>query len=258
MKILCIGDVYGAVGRSVLEEHLRELIDEHSADFTVINGENLAHGRGISRKTYDEVMSYGVDAFTLGNHTWDCKDAEALLTYKKNIVRPANFSRSCPGRGSCVLTSKTGEKLGILNLEGRVYMDPCNSPFEAASREIEHLKKETNTIIVDFHAEATSEKEAMGWFLDGRVSAVYGTHTHIQTADDSILPGGTAYITDIGMTGAVYSILGAERQPAIQKFLTGMPKRLVPADGRGRLCGCVFDIDNSGAAVGIERINIVY
>jgi metallophosphoesterase (TIGR00282 family) len=198
----------------------------------------------------------GIDVFTLGNHIWGNKDVFNLLKYEKNIIRPANFDKSCVGYGSLV-TEKAGVKIGIINLIGRVYMqNPSDSPFRAAEREIEKLKKRADIILIDFHAEATSEKQAMGWFCDTKVSAVFGTHTHVQTADETILPGGCGYITDIGMTGAVYSILGMERSSVIDRFLTGVNTKFELADGRYRLSGVVFEIDEkSGKCVNITRVN---
>lgn len=256
MKVLCIGDVVGECGRSRLAAELDKIKRENDISLTIINGENLAHGRGISRRTYDKMTEAGVDGFTLGNHTWDNKDASALLKYAKNVIRPANFSRSCPGRGSMLLTAASGEKVGVISLSGRVFMNPCGCPFEAADREIAFLKKQTDIIFVDIHAEATSEKIALGWYLDSKVSAVFGTHTHVQTSDETVLPGGTGYITDLGMTGPVYSVLGMERKAVIEKFISGMPQRFSPAGGASMLCGCIFDIGADGKAVSAERICI--
>lgn len=257
MKILCIGDVVSSTGRGMLHDHLDELKKKFAVDITIINGENLAHGRGMSRPAYEEMCNVGVDGFTMGNHTWDCKDISNLLKYNNNIIRPANLSRACPGNGSMILKTADGGKVGVINLLGRTYMNPCDCPFEAAEREIKKLKNETSIIVVDFHAEATSEKQAMGWFLDGKVSCVFGTHTHVQTADEAILPNGTGYITDLGMTGAYYSVLGMERKPVIEKFINGMPQRMDVATGKGRLCGCVFDVGADGRAKAVERVAIM-
>lgn len=256
MKILCVGDVVGECGRKKLSEELGTVISEKNISLTIVNGENLAHGRGISRKTYDELTALGVDGFTLGNHTWDNKDAAALLMHKKNIIRPANFQRNCPGRGSMLLKAKNGKTVGVINLSGRVYMNPCDCPFEAADRELAFLKKHTDTVLVDIHGEATSEKIALGWYLSNKVSAVFGTHTHVQTADEKILPGGCGYITDLGMTGPVYSVLGMERSAVIDRFVSGMPQRFSPADGAAVMCGCIFDINDDGKAVSVERLCI--
>lgn len=257
VKIFCIGDIVSVPGREIIKNRLGEIIREYGIDLTIANGENLSHGRGINRSSYEEMTDCGIDGFTMGNHTWDHKDVQPLLMYKNNIIRPANFPKNTPGSGSMLLTAKGGEKVGVINLSGRVYMNACDCPFEAADREIEKLKKVTDIIIVDVHGEATSEKIALGWHLDGRVSAVFGTHTHVQTADETILPQGTAYITDLGMTGAVYSVLGMERKPVIEKFITGMPCKLNPADGKAALSGCIFEIGAEGRATGIERIRVM-
>lgn len=256
MKILCIGDVVGECGRNKVESELDKLKREENIDLTIMNGENLAHGHGITRRSYDEMMQAGVDGFTLGNHTWDNKDSTVLLTHKKNIVRPSNFGRSCPGRGSMLLRARGGEAVGVINLLGRVYMNPCDCPFEAADREINFLKKHTDIIIVDMHAEATSEKIALGWYLSQKVSVVFGTHTHVQTADETILSGGCGYITDLGMTGAVHSVLGMEKNAVVEKFTSGMPHRMTPADGEAALCGCIFEIGDDAKTISVKRICI--
>ncbi len=255
MKILCIGDIVSQSGRDAVRNLLDALKREHGADLVIANGENLSHGNGISRKNYLEMSDCGIDVFTLGNHTWGHKDANSLLKYEKNIIRPANFDKGCPGSGSCII-EKNGVKAGIINIIGRVYMpSQYDSPFRAAEREIEKLKKHTNIIIVDFHAEATSEKQAMGWWLDGKVSAVFGTHTHVQTADEMIMPKGTGYISDIGMTGAVYSVLGMDRKVIIDRFLTGIHNKTELADGRYMLSGIVLDIDETtGRCTSISRV----
>ena len=193
----------------------------------------------------------------MGNHVWGCKDVFPLMQYKNNIIRPANYEKGAPGKGSMILNAG-GILVGVINLAGRVYMDSANSPFNAVMREINHLKsKDVKIILVDFHAEATSEKQALGWFLDGKVSAVFGTHTHVQTADDCILTKGTGYITDLGMTGAIYSILGMDRKIVIDKFVTGIPAKFELAEGKSRICGCVFEIDeDTGKTVDVKRVKI--
>lgn len=257
MKILCIGDVFGRVGRDLLFSYLDRYARD--IDFVVANGENAAHGRGITKNVYDEMKRAGVDAITLGNHTWGCPDVVNILKYNDDIIRPANFDKTCPGTGSTVLKAKNGVSVGIINLIGRVYMEPNNSPFECAAEETEKLSKKADIILVDFHAEATSEKAAMGFFLDGKASAVFGTHTHIQTADETILPKGTGYITDLGMTGVIHSVLGVDKKIILQKFTTGIPQRFEPATGQGRFCGCVFEIDeSSGKCASVERISKIF
>lgn len=259
MKILCIGDVVSVSGREMLYTHIERLKTEKGIDLVIANGENAAHGNGISIRTYASMMEAGVDAVTLGNHSWGMyRDAESLLEHKKNIIRPANYTGKCPGSGSMVLTA--GDvRVGVINLIGRVFMGPSESPFYAADREIEYLKtrRHADIILVDFHAEATSEKQAMGWYLDGRVSAVFGTHTHVQTADETVLTKGTGYITDLGMTGPVYSILGRERRNVIEKFLNDVPQKFEIATGKGQFSGVIFDIDTEdGKCRSVERIFI--
>ncbi|MCC8168948.1 MAG: TIGR00282 family metallophosphoesterase, partial [Oscillospiraceae bacterium] len=243
MKILCIGDVVSRVGRDMLFRFVDELKYKKSLDLVIANGENATHGRGLARNAYNEMMCAGIDGITMGNHTWGAKEIVSIMKYEKNVIRPANYTGSCPGEGSMILTSKSGVKVGIINIIGRVYMDPAESPFEVVLEEIEKLKQSVQIILVDFHAEATSEKEAMGQFLDGKVSAVFGTHTHVQTADEMILPNGTGYITDLGMTGPIYSVLGMSSKIIIDRFLTSLPQKFEIAEAKGQLCGCIFDID---------------
>ena len=253
IKILCIGDIVGRIGRDMVFSYLDRNQDKY--DLIIANGENAAHGRGITKAVYEELKRAGIDGITLGNHTWGCPDVVNLLKYNDDIIRPANFDKICPGKGSMILKTKNGAAVGIVNVIGRVYMQPADSPFEAVNREIELLKNKTDIIMVDFHAEATSEKIAMGYYLDGKVSAVFGTHTHVQTADESILPNGTGYMTDLGMTGPIHSVLGMEKNTIIKKFIDGIPARFEPATGKGKLCGCVFDIDEqNGKAVKAERV----
>lgn len=257
MRIFCIGDIVGESGIKVLSEKLEYFKDKEHINLIIANAENASNGRGITRAVYEELSNLGIDGFTMGNHVWGCKDIFPLMQYKNNIIRPANYEKSTPGKGSMILDAG-GILVGVINLAGRVYMDPSNSPFTAVMREINHLKsKDVKIILVDFHAEATSEKQALGWFLDGQVSAVFGTHTHVQTADECILTKGTGYITDLGMTGAIYSVLGMDRKIIIDKFVTGIPARFELAEGKSRISGCIFDIDNqTGKTVYIARVNI--
>lgn len=257
MKILCIGDVFCRTGREMMFKYVQDLKYQKSIDLVIVNGENSSHGRGLSRAAYGELMRAGADGVTLGNHTWNVREVADIMKYEDNVIRPANFASSCPGKGSMVLTAANGTKVGVINLIGRTYMDPADSPFDAAMREIKEIKKKTDIIIVDFHAEATSEKEAMGYFLDGKVSAVFGTHTHVQTADNKILPKGTGYITDLGMTGPDVSVLGLSPHTIVKRFTDGMPQKFELASGKGRFCGCIFEIDEESAAcIGTERIYI--
>lgn len=255
MTILLIGDVVGRPGREAVRALLPSLNEQFHLDFVIANGENSAGGFGITRSTAKDLWTAGVHVLTAGNHCWDPKDAADLLSHEANVLRPANYPPETPGRGSGVFTTKRGVKVGVLHLLGVTFMQPLACPFRTAEAELEHLRPETHIIIVDMHAEATSEKMAMGWFLDGRVSAVLGTHTHVQTADERILPGGAAYLTDCGMTGPVHSVLGMNKDIVLDRFITKMPHRHQVAEGESLLCGVVVTVDDeTGKAVGIERI----
>lgn len=255
MKIFCIGDIVSSQGRDMVRGYLDELIYQKQIDFVIANGENAAHGNGLTKKVYEELCELGIDGLTMGNHTWGCKDITDILSTEKNVIRPANFDRDCPGRGTMLL-SKKGKTIGVINLIGQTFMgNAYDSAFRAAEDAVKQF--DTSVILVDFHAEATSEKIAMGWYLDGKVSAVFGTHTHVQTADESILPKGTGYITDLGMTGSANSVLGRDKGGVINKFLTAMPQKFELAVGMNCLSGCIFDIDEqSGKTIGVERILI--
>ena len=254
MKILTIGDIFGRVGRDSVFEALENLRDK--VDFIIANAENAAHGKGLTRPVFGQLKNAGIHAFTTGNHVWGCPDIESVMRYNDEVIRPANFEGDVPGKGSIIMTAKNGVRIGIINLIGRTYMQSvASSPFFAADNEIEAMKNKADIILVDFHAEATSEKMALGYYLDGRVSAVFGTHTHVQTADEKILPGGTGFITDLGMTGPSCSVLGVDKNTIIQRFLNGMPQKFTVATGKGQFCGAIFDIDeNTGKTTGIERI----
>lgn len=242
MKILMIGDVFGRVGRDMLFNYSERGF--FGADLVIANAENSAHGHGVTRAVYDELCKSGADGFTLGNHTWDCRDIITIMHHKDNIIRPYNYEGSVPGSGTMVLKAKNGVKVGVLNLMGMIGMNTnVANPFHAADRAIEHLRDRCDIIVVDFHAEATSEKQALGYYLDGRVSVVVGTHTHIQTADEQILAGGTGYITDLGMTGPAVSVLGVEKNIIINRFLNGLPSKFEPATGDGQFSAALFDID---------------
>lgn len=257
MKILCIGDIVSRIGRDMLFKYVEDLKYKKNIDIIIANGENATHGRGMARDAYNELIRAGVDVITMGNHTWDAKEVIDIMRNEGNVIRPANFNKDCPGEGSIIFTAKNGKKIGVINLIGRTYLEPSDSPFDAATNEINRISKTTNIIFVDFHAEATSEKLAMGFFLDGKVSAVFGTHTHVQTADDMILPNGTGYISDLGMTGPQISILGREQSGIVKRFLTGMPQKFEIASGKGQFCGCIFDIDEeTGKCTDIERLFI--
>ncbi len=257
MRILCIGDIVSRIGRDMLFKYVQDLKYKSGIDFVIANGENSNHGRGMTYSCYDEIKRAGVDAVTMGNHVWGAKDIVQIMQNEGDVIRPANLQGNLPGNGSMVLTADNGVKIGIINLMGQVNMLSCNSPFEAAENEIKKLSEITPVILVDFHAEVTSEKMAMGYFLDGKVSAVFGTHTHIQTADSKILPNGTGYITDLGMTGPYDSILGMNKTIIVNRFLNGFPQKFEIAVGKGQFCGCIFDIDtNSGKCTAVERVYI--
>ena len=257
MRILCIGDIVSRIGRDMLFKYVQDLKYKSEIDFVIANGENSNHGRGMTYSCYNEIKRAGVDAITMGNHVWGAKDIVQIMQNEGDVVRPANLQGKLPGSGSMILTADNGVKIGIINLMGQVNMLSCNSPFEVAEEEIKKLSEKTSVILVDFHAEVTSEKMAMGYFLDGKVSAVFGTHTHIQTADAKILPNGTGYITDLGMTGPYDSILGMNKTIIVNRFLNGFPQKFVIAGGKGQFCGCIFDIDTeSGKCTAVERVYI--
>jgi metallophosphoesterase (TIGR00282 family) len=259
VHILFIGDIVGKPGRRILTQMLPALRREFEADFVIANGENSAGGFGITRETFDDIVAAGVDVVTGGNHTWHNRDIYTLLDSDPRILRPANYPAGTPGRGSGVFrtSGRRPAPVGVLNLEGRVFMQPLGSPFEIGREEAERLSRESPVIIVDMHAEATSEKSALGWYLDGRVSAVVGTHTHVQTADERILPDGTAFITDAGMTGPRDSIIGMDREGVVQRFITLLPARFdVAATGPTQLNGVMLDVDEAtGRARRIERVS---
>jgi hypothetical protein len=255
MKILFIGDIVGSPGREAIKKLLPGLIKEHSLDFVVANAENVAGGSGITIKTAEDLFASGVDVLTSGDHIWKRSEIFELLKTEKRILRPLNFPNSSPGQGSLVFKAKAGKNVGVINVNGRVFMDPLECPFKTSLKAAEELSKETNIIIVDMHAEATSEKVALGWYLDGKVSAVLGTHTHIQTADEKVLPNGTAYITDAGMTGPYDSVIGRKVEDVLQRFLTLLPTRFEVAESNIQLHGVLLDIDNkTGKALSIERV----
>jgi metallophosphoesterase (TIGR00282 family) len=257
MRILFIGDIFGRPGRDLVRRGLRPLVTLHEADLVVANVENAAGGFGITREIGDEILACGVDVMTSGNHVWDKKEALPYIGAEPRLLRPANYPAGAPGRGAFVARTADGRLAGIVNVMGRVFMQPLDDPFAAVKREIDSMAPQVRVVIVDFHAEATSEKIAMGWFLDGKATAVIGTHTHVQTADERVLPGGTAYITDAGMTGPHDSIIGTEIQPALGRFLTGLPSRFEPATGNPRLNAVLVTADDaSGRAVGVERFSL--
>ena len=257
MNILLIADIVGKPGRWAVSQILPEFKKVQQIDFTIANVENAAGGFGLTKEIAQKIRHYGVDCLTSGNHIWDRKDILPYLNESLRILRPANYPPDVPGRGSAIFDLENDFKIGVMNIQGRVYIKEIDCPFRIADREIEMLKRETKIIIVDLHAEATSEKIALGWYLDGKVSAILGTHTHVQTADEMILPRGTAYITDVGMTGAHDSVIGINKEDAIARFLTQIPRRFTVAKNDIKFCGALVKIDpDSGKALSIERIKI--
>ncbi len=255
MKLLFIGDIVGRVGRKVVSDCLAELVATHQVDLVVANGENAASGYGLTEAVLKELFAAGIDVVTSGNHIWDKREIFPVLDQHPKLLRPANYPPGQPGRGTGVYQAKNGSLVGVLNLEGRVFMKNLDCPFRAADLLVEELRQATPIIFVDFHAEATSEKQALGCFLTGRVSAVVGTHTHVQTADERILDGYTGYLTDVGMSGSQDGIIGNDKEAALNRFLTQMPVRLEVAKKDPQLCAVLLTIDDdSGACEKIERI----
>ncbi|HON86710.1 MAG TPA: TIGR00282 family metallophosphoesterase [Bacillota bacterium] len=257
MNLLFVGDVVGSPGRNYLREMLPGIIEAHDVDFTIINGENAAGGAGLTKDTARELFSAGADVITSGNHIWDKKEIYSAMDEDTRILRPANYPPGVPGRGSGVYVANNSTTVGVINVCGRVF-SPQNldCPFRVLDLEISKMQTMTPVIIVDFHGEASSEKIAAGWYVDGRVSALFGTHTHVQTADDIILPNRTAYITDVGMTGSYEGVIGVKKDIILKHFLTQMPVRHEVAKGRQQLCAVVSRINSSGKAESIERIFI--
>lgn len=256
MKVLFIGDIVGNAGRKAVKELLPAIKKEEDIDFCIANGENSAGGSGITYVVAQELYKIGVDVITMGNHTWSKKEILNFIDSDQRLVRPANYPQDAPGRGSTVYKGKNGSCIGVVNVLGRVYMDNIDCPFRAAEREIEHLKRFTRAVIVDMHAEATSEKNALAWYLDGRASCVLGTHTHVQTADERILPFGTAFISDVGMTGPYEGIIGVDREIIINKFITYMPSKFELAKGKIQFNAILVSIDEkTGKSEKISRIS---
>jgi 2',3'-cyclic-nucleotide 2'-phosphodiesterase len=257
MRLLFIGDIFGKPGREVARRAIPALVAAHDVDLVIANVENAAAGFGITGDLADALLGFGADVMTTGNHVWDKKEILDYIPRQPKLLRPANFPAGTPGRGSWLGQTRTGEPVGVLNLMGRVFMAPLDDPFALAHREVEALRARARVVLVDFHAEATSEKVAMGWHLDGRVTAVVGTHTHVQTADDRILPKGTAYITDVGMTGPHDSIIGVTVEAALTKFTTAMPSKFEAASGGARLNAVLVTADPAtGKATALTRFNL--
>lgn len=256
IKLLFIGDIVGRPGRDLVRRGVAALRDYHQIDLVIANAENAAAGFGITRELGEHILDSGVDVMTSGNHIWDKKEAIDYIGIEPRLLRPVNFPAGVPGNGSYVARTESGVSVGVINAMGRVFMLNIDDPFSGLIAEVEKVRQRARIIFVDFHAEATSEKVAMGWHLDGKVTAVVGTHTHVQTADERILPKGTAYLTDAGMTGPHDSVIGVEVAPALGRFLNGMPARFETATGNPRLNGVVIEADeHTGLATDIERIS---
>ncbi|MBF7083050.1 TIGR00282 family metallophosphoesterase [Desulfallas sp. Bu1-1] len=255
MRLLMIGDIVGRPGRRAVKENIPELVRDEKIDLVIANGENSAGGNGITREVARELFSAGVDVITMGNHVWNKKEALDYIAKENRIIRPANYPPGTPGMGFGCFKTKTGFTVGIFNLSGRVFMPDLDCPFRCADKVLKEFREQSNIILLDFHAEATSEKAALAYYLDGRLSAVCGTHTHVQTADERILPGGTAFITDVGMTGPRDSVIGVKKDLVTNKFLTQLPVRFEVAGGLYQLNAVIIDVDaETGKAVNIKRI----
>jgi len=254
MRVLFLGDICAQPGRQAVLNNIERMKRDYQPEFVIANGENAAGGFGITPKIAEELLKR-IDCLTLGDHFLDRKELIPFLEEESRILRPLNLPPGAPGRGSQIF-NHNGKKVAVINLLGRIFLRPIDCPFRRVREEIGRIKSETKIIIVDFHAEATAEKVAMGWFLDGAVSAVLGTHTHVPTADERILPKGTAYITDVGMCGALDSVLGMKIESSLQRILTGIPYRLEPSNSNINLCGCLLEIDEeTGKAISIKRIS---
>ncbi|MDP2322234.1 MAG: TIGR00282 family metallophosphoesterase [Acidobacteriota bacterium] len=256
MKLLFIGDIVGRPGRDLLRKHLKALAAAHAVDLVIVNGENAAGGNGITRDNANEIFGAGADVITTGNHVWDKREALEFIVHEPRLIRPANYPEGTPGLGSYVAATRSGIRVGVVNVMGRVFLPSLDDPFRTALREIARVKADgAQVVFVDMHAETTSEKVALGWYLDGQVAAVIGTHTHVQTADERILPGGTACLTDVGMTGPHDGVIGMDKTAVIARFVTGLPGRFEPATGDARLHGVTITTDPAtGRATAIERV----
>jgi metallophosphoesterase (TIGR00282 family) len=258
LKILFIGDIVGRPGRQMIARHLASLVDRHLIDLVIVNAENAAAGFGVTPDVVAELFDAGIDVLTTGNHIWDKKESFSILEREPRILRPDNYPPGLPGKGWGVFLTSADVPVAVINLEGRVFMNNLDCPFRAADAILDKLPGRPPVVLVDFHAETTSEKGALGSYLDGRVSAVVGTHTHVQTADERVLPGGTAFISDVGMTGSRDSVIGIRKELSVERFLTQLPVRFEVAKREPMLCGVVVTVDAStGRALGIERVQIV-
>lgn len=257
MNILFLGDIVGSPGRKMVQQYLPQLKEKYRPTVTIVNGENAAGGKGMTEKIYKQFLTWGIQAITMGNHTWDKREIFEFIDDAKYLVRPANFPEDTPGTG-IIFLQINHQEVAVINLQGRTFMAPLDDPFKKVNELIALAKQRTNIIFLDFHAEATSEKLAMGWHVNGRISAMVGTHTHVQTADERILPEGTGYITDVGMTGPYNGILGVEKEAVLSRFQTNLPTRFdVTKQGPNQLNGIMFTIDEeTGLTMKVERIMI--
>lgn len=258
MKIVFLGDIVGRPGRRIVQRVLPDIVNNHNIDLVVANAENIAGGTGATPALIEELRGYGIHLFTLGNHSWRKKEMVAGINALPDVARPANYTSHAPGKGTAIFKTTGGIKVAVISLIGRIYMEPMDCPFAQVARELKALPEDVNIILVDMHAEATSEKAAMAWHLDGQVTAVLGTHTHVQTADERLLHHATAFITDVGMCGPYDAILGVDRNLVITKLITGMPAKWEVAAGKAHLCAVLIEADPAtGKALFIERIHIV-
>jgi 2',3'-cyclic-nucleotide 2'-phosphodiesterase len=264
MRVLFIGDIVGSPGRRIVEERLGDLVEQRHIDLVIANGENSASGFGITPRLAEELLKTGIDVLTGGNHSWDRKEILDYLPHQPRLLRPANFADSNPGTGLYIGMAKSGVKFAVMNLQGRIFLPAIDDPFRTADEELAKVPRDTEMVLVDMHAETTSEKIAMGWYLDGRVTAVVGTHTHVTTADEQVLPKGTAYITDVGMTGPHDGVIGMDRSGIIKKFLDGIPSRFEVAGGDIQMNTVLIETDDQGPrneagrrrAQAIERLRL--
>ena len=253
MRILFIGDIVGSPGRKIVHDRLADILTQRGIDLCIANGENSASGFGITPRLAEEIFAAGAEVITGGNHSWDRKEIFDFLPHEPRLIRPANFPEGTPGKGHYLGQTRNGVPYAVLNLQGRTFMASQEDPFRMADSLLQKIQ--AKVILVDFHAEATSEKVALGWYLDGRVTAVIGTHTHVTTADERVLPGGTAYQTDVGMSGPFDSVIGVEKDQIINRFLTGMPGKFEAAKGDPRMCAALIECDGAtGKALSIQRI----
>ena len=256
MKILFVGDIVGSPGRKIVHDRLADILAQREIDLCIANGENSASGFGITPRLAEELFASGIEVLSGGNHIWDRKEIIDFFPHQPRLLRPANFPEGSPGKGVYLGHTKKDTPYAVLNLQGRTFMAPLDDPFRTAISELAKIPKDVKVIVVDMHAEATSEKQAMGWYLDGKVSAVLGTHTHVPTADNHVLPGGTAYITDVGMTGPHDSVIGMEKAGIMQRFLDAMPAKFAVAEGDVQMNTVLIDVDEAtGRARSIDRVN---